>query len=53
MIEDKIFNNTYGTQDLTDTKIVFKVAPSYEDDMDFDDRMHYELLFENVDNLIK
>jgi hypothetical protein len=53
MIEDKIFNNTYGTQDLTDTKIVFKVAPSYEDDMDFDDRMHYELLFEKVDNLIK
>ena len=48
MEEDKIFNNTYGTQDLTDTKIVFKVAPSYEDNMDFDDRVHYELLFEKV-----
>ena len=53
MEEDKIFNNTYGTQDLTDTKIVFKVAPSYEDNMDFDDRVHYELLFEKVDTLIK
>jgi hypothetical protein len=53
MEEDKIFNNSYGTQDLTDTKIVFKVAPSYEDSMDFDDRVHYELLFEKVDTLIK
>lgn len=53
MEEDKIFNNSYGTQDLTDTKIVFKVAPSYEDSMDFDDRMHYDLLFEKVDMLIK
>jgi hypothetical protein len=53
MEEDKIFNNSYGTQDLTDTKIVFKVAPSYEDNMDFDDRVHYELLFEKVDTLIK
>lgn len=53
MEEDKIFNNSYGTQDLTDTKIVFKVAPSYEDNMDFDDRVHYDLLFEKVDALIK
>jgi len=53
MEEDKIFNNSYGTQDLTDTKIVFKVAPSYEDNMDFDDRMHYDLLFEKIDLLIK
>ena len=53
MEEDKIFNNSYGTQDLTDTKIVFKVAPSYEDSMDFDDRVHHELLFEKVDTLIK
>jgi hypothetical protein len=53
MEEDKIFNNSYGTQDLTDTKIVFKVAPSYEDNMDFDDRVHYDLLFEKIDLLIK
>lgn len=53
MEEDKIFNNSYGTQELSDTKIVFKVAPSYEDSMDFDDRMHYNLLLERVDKLIK
>jgi hypothetical protein len=53
MIEDKIFNNSYGTQDLGDTNITFKVAPSYEDSLDFDDRMHYELLFEKIDTLMK
>lgn len=53
MIEDKIFNNTYGEHDLTDNKVTFKVAPAYEDDMDVDDKMHYDILFDKVDNLIK
>jgi len=50
---DKIFNNTYGEQDLSEGRINFTLAPGYSDSMDPDDRMHYESLFEIVDSLIK
>ena len=53
MNRDKIFNNTYGEQDLSDSKIEFKVAPSYETDLDPDDQMHYNILFQKIDTLIK
>lgn len=53
MKKDKIFNNDYGSQDLSESKINFTVAPRYEDDLDIDDKMHYNLLFEKVDKLIK
>jgi len=53
MQEDKIFNNTYGEQDATDYNISFNLSPTYGDDMDPDDKMHYELLFKRVDELIK
>ena len=48
MNRDKIFNNTYGEQDLSDSKIEFKVAPSYETDLDPDDQMHYNILFKKI-----
>lgn len=51
--KDKIFNNTYGEQDLLQPKINFTVAPSYADDTDPDDKLHYDSLFEVVDLLIK
>ena len=51
--KDKIFNNTYGEQDLSQGKINFTVAPSWLDGMDSDDKMHYDTLFEKVDELIK
>ena len=51
--KDKIFNNTYGEQDLGQGKINFTVAPSWLDGMDSDDKMHYNTLFEKVDELIK
>ena len=53
MQNDKIFNNSYGDYDPSESKISFNVAPTYGDDMDPDDRMHYELLFKKIDNLIK
>ncbi len=53
MNRDKIFNNTYGEQDLSDSKIEFKVAPSFETDLDPDDQMHYNILFQKIDTLIK
>lgn len=53
MNRDKIFNNTYGEQDLSDSKIEFKVAPSYETDLDPDDQMHYNILFKKIDELIE
>tara|TARA_B100000900_G_C20597932_1_gene724206 strand:- start:3619 stop:4053 length:435 start_codon:yes stop_codon:yes gene_type:complete len=53
MNRDKIFNNTYGEQDLSDSKIEFKVAPSYETDLDPDDQMHYNILFKKIDALIE
>jgi len=53
MKRDKIFNNDYGSQDLSENKINFTVSPRYEDDLDVDDRMHYNLLFEKIDDLIK
>lgn len=53
MNRDKIFNNTYGEQDLSEAKIEFKVAPSYETDLDPDDQMHYNILFQKIDTLIK
>jgi len=53
MKRDKIFNNDYGSQDLSENKINFTVSPRYEDNLDVDDRMHYNLLFEKIDDLIK
>lgn len=53
MKEDKIFNNTYGDHSTGDDPISFNVAPSYIDDIDPDDRTHYDLLFEKIDELIK
>jgi hypothetical protein len=53
MQEDKIFNNSYGDYDPSESKISFTVSPTYGDDMDPDDKMHYELLFKKVDSLIK
>jgi len=49
----KIFNNSYGDYDPSESKISFNVSPTYGDDMDPDDKMHYELLFKKIDNLIK
>jgi len=51
--KDKIFNNTYGEQDLSGQKINFTVSSSWLDSMDPDDKMHYDALFEVVDGLIK
>ena len=51
--KDKIFNNTYGEQDLSQGKINFTVSASWLDGMDPDDKQHYDSLFERVDALIK
>jgi hypothetical protein len=53
MKQDKIFNNTYGDQSGNEEPISFTVAPSYLDDIDPDDKMHYDLLFNRIDELIK
>lgn len=53
MQEDKIFNNTYGESDPTENPINFTVSPGYADDTDPDDKMHHDLLFKRVDELIK
>lgn len=53
MREDKIFNNTFGEQDLSQEKINFSLSPSYGDNMDPDDKIHYDLLFTKVDQLMK
>ena len=44
---DKIFGNTYGEQDITQSKVNFRLSPTYGDSMDPDDKMHYDLLFKN------
>jgi len=51
--KDKIFNNTYGEQDLSGQPISFKVSPRCELNLDPDEQMHYDLLFEKIDELIK
>ena len=51
--KDKIFNNTYGEQDLSGQKINFSVSSSWTDNMDPDDKQHYDALFEVIDGLIK
>ena len=51
--KDKIFNNTYGEQDLGGQKINFTVAAGFGDGMDPDDKQHYDSLFDVVDMLIK
>ena len=51
--KDKIFNNTYGEQDLGGQKINFTVAAGFGDGMDPDDKQHYDSLFDVVDVLIK
>ena len=51
--KDKIFNNTYGDQDITENKVNFTVAATYGDSMDPDDKMHYDLLIKKIDKIIK
>ena len=51
--KDKIFNNTYGEQDLSSGPINFTVSSSWMDGMDPDDKQHYDSLFEKIDALIK
>jgi hypothetical protein len=53
MKTDKIFNNTYGDQNANEEPISFNVAPSYVDDMDHDDKIHYDILIEKIDEIIK
>lgn len=53
MQHDKIFNNSYGDQDPADHKITFNVSHTYGDNMDPDDKMHYNLLFSKIDELIR
>lgn len=53
MQEDKIFNNTYGESDPLENPINFTALPSFVDDTDPDDKMHHDLLFKRVDELIK
>jgi len=53
MQNDKIFNNTFGEQDLSSETITFKLSPAFESDLDADDQMHYDLLFEKIDGIIK
>jgi hypothetical protein len=53
MQEDKIFNNTYGEQDATEHTVNFAVSPTYLDESDPDDKMHYEILIKKIDELIK
>lgn len=53
MQDDKIFNNTFGEQDLSTESITFKLSPTFESDLDADDQMHYDLLFEKIDEIIK
>jgi hypothetical protein len=53
MQNDKIFNNTFGEQDLSSETITFKLSPRCESNLDADDQMHYDLLFEKIDGIIK
>lgn len=53
MQHDKIFNNSYGEQDPSENKITFNVSNTYGDNMDHDDKMHYNMLFSKVDSLIR
>lgn len=53
MQHDKIFNNTYGESDSLENPIKFTILPGYADDGDPDDKIHKDLLFKRVDELIK
>lgn len=50
---DKIFNNTFGESDGIEQPITFKLSPRYDAPLDPDEKMHYDMLFERVDELIK
>jgi len=52
MQEDKIFNNSYGEHDMTDNPVNFRLESSYEDSMDPDDKIHYEMMMKDVDRVI-
>lgn len=53
MKRDKIFENTLGENSEFDYNLKFKVAPNYTDDMDNDDKIHYKVLYQEIDDLIK
>ena len=52
MAQDKIFNNTYGQQEVDTKPISFSVAPAYNNSRDTDDQIHYDLLLKKIDELI-
>lgn len=51
-MSDKIFNNSFGEGESFNQNINFKLSPLISD-IDHDERMHYDLLFEKIDLLIK
>ena len=53
MAHDKIFNNTYGEGEFDNSTMSFKVEASYEDTTDPEDKIHYEILMNRVDTLVK
>jgi hypothetical protein len=53
MQEDKIFNNTYGERDEVENTISFNLSSVHSDDLEPEDRMHYDFLLKKVDELIK
>ena len=52
MAHDKIFNNTYGQQEVDTKPISFSIAPAYNTSRDTDDQIHYDLLLKKIDELI-
>lgn len=50
---DKIFDNTFGESDGIEQPINFKLSPQYNAPLDPDEQMHYDMLFEKIDELIK
>ena len=52
MQEDKIYNNSYGEHDMTENPVNFRLESSYEDTMDPDDKIHYEMMMKDVDKVI-
>ena len=41
MSEDKIFNNTFGQQDISGEKISFTVSNQLNTELDHDEKIHY------------
>lgn len=50
---DKIFDNKFDESDYDGRKVKFELSPAYKDSLSAEDRIHLEMLFDEINKVIQ